>query len=101
MNIAVILPASKKPWLLEGRASYFFNLLLGSVQNPTYSYLDSYTIKSENLPLTFLPPHPGLPLRGEGKGEGKISNIFGYDFFLLGNFGNRGRQIDENHPCKM
>ena len=40
--------------------------------------LDSYMFNSENLSLTIMSPlTPPSPLRGEGKGEGKISNIFG------------------------
>jgi hypothetical protein len=40
--------------------------------------IDSYILKSENLSLTLMSPlTPPSPLRGEGKGEGKISNIFG------------------------
>jgi hypothetical protein len=45
------------------------------------SYVDSYAIKSENLSITFLPPHPLLlPRCGEGKDKGEIPNMFGYFF---------------------
>jgi hypothetical protein len=40
--------------------------------------LDSYLVKSENFLLTsYAPSSPPSPQRGEGKGEGKISNVFG------------------------
>jgi hypothetical protein len=52
-----------------------FTNLIGSKIRPV---LDSYIYYCENLSLTLMVPlTPPSPLRGEGKGEGKISNMFG------------------------